>query len=83
VATLLEFNGDEEKAAVIPRYGYGKDLEKISSAYLKGLPLEALKLQFPQYTIEEMEGMLRAEGISIVDQGYTPKKTNKFYRRRR
>ena len=83
VATLLEFNGEEEKAAAIPKYGYGKDLEKLRTAYLKGSTLESLQLQFPGYSVEEMEGMLRADGISIANQLYTPPKMKRKFRRRK
>lgn len=82
VATLLELNGEEERAAAIPKDTYGKDLEKIQTAYMKGTPLESLRLQFPSYSVEQMEAMLRAEGVAIANQVYTPP-PKRYYRRRR
>jgi len=40
-----------------------------------------LKLQFPKYSLEEMESMLREDGIAIVDQEYKPKKERYFRRK--
>lgn len=84
VKTLLEFNGQHDEAAAIPKDQYGEELEKLKTAYLKGAALESLKLQFSKYTVEEMEAMLRAEGIAIADQVYKqPKNRKQFWRRGR
>ena len=81
VATLVEFNDQGVEASAIPKDNYGKDLEKIKTAYLKGSTLESLQLQFPTYSIENMEVMLRNEGIAVTKQTYTPKKKRYFRRR--
>lgn len=82
VTALLEFDDQEDKAASIPKDKYGKDLEKLKAAYLKGSTLESLRLQFPKYSVEEMETMLRNDGIVIVDQVFKPPK-RKFFRKKR
>ena len=78
VASLLELNGQPEKAATIPADQSRQDFEKLKNAYLKGVSLESLQLQFPGYTIAEMEAMLRNEGISVVNQPYKPKIQSRF-----
>lgn len=79
VATLLEFDGQEDKAIAIPKDQYGQDLEKIKSAYWKGSTLESLTLQFQQYSVAEMENMLRENGVAIVNQSYTPPKSKRNF----
>ncbi len=82
LASLLEFNGEVDRAAAIPKDVYGKDLAKLKAVYLKGSTLESLQLQFPQYSVEDMEAMLRADGVAVVNQVYTPPK-KRYYRRKR
>jgi len=81
VATLLEFDGQYERAASTSKVQYGKDLEKLQSAYLKGSTLESLQLQFPKYSVDEMKGMLRADGVAIANQVYRPPKRRYFKKR--
>lgn len=81
VAALLEFNDQEEWAKALPKDQFGEDLEKIQSAYLKGISLESLSLQIPKYSVEQMEAMLRGEGIAIVNQNPPYIKKRKFFKR--